>query len=368
MPSMESSFRERTARGGIAAAEARRERESWNIASRDGGHADPEQHAAGSCPPHTDRSAPAMHARARPWAPRRGAPFPPRVGAACTRAPRPPPARRAADPTSPPVSVRPSRTSPRLSAESDTGPTSRAGPPRPPPQLREAPLSFTRDAARRSASWPWFALLRRSPGRHARRKRPDTVGEVGSGGGERGEAGGAGGGPRGRPEPGREALEVDRGRGGDVLQVRPGQPAVAAAAQAEGTHTPGQGALDPGPPAVAAPALLGRESFPGGRERFVLGPRVQPQAPGLAPGARAQGPRRAGAAVGRAEHHRDVGRAGVVDLRAPGRRQLPLRGAHPLPVPVDLEAVDRVAALGLGLPARVRARRTDQVDAEVLAA
>src|SRR4051794_32732714 len=130
----------------------------------------------------------------------------------------------------------------------------------------------------------------------------DTVGEVGSGDGERGEAGGAGGGARGRPEPGREALEVDRGRGGDVLQVRPGQPAVAAAAQAEGTHTPGQGALDPGPPAVAAPALLGRESFPGGRERLVLGPRVQPQAPG----ARAQGPRRAGAAVGPGEADQDV--------------------------------------------------------------
>ena len=40
----------------------------------------------------------------------------------------------------------------------------------------------------------------------------------------------------------------------------------------------------------------------------------------------------------------------------------------PLRVPVDLEAVDRVAALDLGLPGRVPARRTDQVDAVVLAA
>src|SRR4051794_33480661 len=160
----------------------------------------------------------------------------------------------------------------------------------------------------------------------------DTVGEVGSGDGEGGEAGGTGGGARGRPEPGREALEVDRGRGGDVLHVRPGQPAVAAAAQAEGTHTPGQGALDPGPPAVAAPALLGREPLPCRRLGLVLRPRVQPQAAGLAPGARAQGPRRAGAAVGLGEADQDVALA-PVDVRLPGRGQLPLRAARPPPVP-----------------------------------
>src|SRR4051812_3814315 len=67
-------------------------------------------------------------------------------------------------------------------------------------------------------------------------KPPDTVGEVGSSRREGGEAGGAGGGARDRPEPGGETLEVDRGRGGDVLQVGPGQAAVAAAAQPEGAH------------------------------------------------------------------------------------------------------------------------------------
>src|SRR3954452_19498769 len=86
------------------------------------------------------------------------------------------------------------------------------------------------------------------------------------------------------------------------------------------------------------------------------------QVPGPVPGPGAQGPRRAGAAVGLAEHHRDVRRAGVVDLPAPGRGQLPLRATRPLALPVDLEAVDRVGALGLGLPARVRARRTERVD------
>src|SRR3954454_2405366 len=104
---------------------------------------------------------------------------------------------------------------------------------------------------------------------------------------------------------------------------------------------------------VGAPALLRREPAPGGPERLVLGPRLQLQVAGAVLGARAQGPRRAGAAVGRTEHHRDVGRAGVLDLRAPGRRQLPLRAADPLPAPVDPEAVDRVAALDLALPARV---------------
>jgi hypothetical protein len=49
------------------------------------------------------------------------------------------------------------------------------------------------------------------------RKPLDTVGEVGSGG-QGGEAGGAGGGTRGRAEPSGETLDVDRGRGGDVLQ------------------------------------------------------------------------------------------------------------------------------------------------------
>ena len=56
------------------------------------------------------------------------------------------------------------------------------------------------------------------------RKRSDTVGEVGSSCGEGGEARGAGGGTGDRPEPGGEPLEVDRGRGRHVLQVRLGQP------------------------------------------------------------------------------------------------------------------------------------------------
>jgi hypothetical protein len=78
-------------------------------------------------------------------------------------------------------------------------------------------------------------------------KPPDTVGEVGSGG-EGGEARDPGGGARDRPEPGGEPLEVERGRGCNVLQVGPGQSAVAAAAQPEGAHPLRDRALDPGPP------------------------------------------------------------------------------------------------------------------------
>src|SRR4051794_27082807 len=107
-------------------------------------------------------------------------------------------------------------------------------------------------------------------------KRPDTAGEVGSGG-QSGEARGAGGGARGRAEPGGETLDVDRGRGGDVLEVRAGQPAVAAAAQAERAHALREGALDPGPPRVATASLLRREPAPGGLQRLVLGPRLQLQ-------------------------------------------------------------------------------------------
>src|SRR5690242_9502680 len=93
--------------------------------------------------------------------------------------------------------------------------------------------------------------------------RRTTVGELILGGGsERREARGAGGGARDRPEPGGEAFEVDRGRGRDVLEVGPGQPAVAAPAQAEGAHALRDRALDPGPPGVGAPALLGREPPP----------------------------------------------------------------------------------------------------------
>src|SRR3954464_8581001 len=83
------------------------------------------------------------------------------------------------------------------------------------------------------------------------RKRTDTVGEVGSGG-EGGEARGAGGGTRDRPEPGDQALEMDCSGGGDVLQVGFGQPPVARPAQPEGAHALREGALDPGPPGVAA--------------------------------------------------------------------------------------------------------------------
>ena len=79
----------------------------------------------------------------------------------------------------------------------------------------------------------------------------------------------------------REALEVDRGRGRHVLQVGLGQPAVAAAAQPEGAHPLRDRALDPGPPRVAAPALLRREPPPRGLERLVLRPRLQLQVPGL---------------------------------------------------------------------------------------
>jgi hypothetical protein len=61
---------------------------------------------------------------------------------------------------------------------------------------------------------------------HLSHKPPDTVGEVGSSG-KGGKARGAGGGAWDRLEPGGEALEVERGRGRHVLQVRPGQPSVA---------------------------------------------------------------------------------------------------------------------------------------------
>src|SRR4051794_4667303 len=76
--------------------------------------------------------------------------------------------------------------------------------------------------------YPWPGNPGQGRGaRRVSRKRPDTVGEVGSGG-EGGEAGSAGSGARDRPEPGGEPFEVDRGRGRHVLQVRLGQPPIAA--------------------------------------------------------------------------------------------------------------------------------------------
>ena len=162
---------------------------------------------------------------------------------------------------------------------------------------------------------------------------PDTVGEVGSSGGERGEAGGAGGGARDRPEPGGEALEVDRGRGGHVLQVGPGQPAVAAPAQAEGAHPLRDGALDPGPPRVGAPPLLGREPPPGRLERLVLRPRLQPEVPGLS-------------------------RSGCTGT-APGRRRSPPRGTRPRRRP-RRPSVDPAAPAEDGLPCGQRARSCSQ--------
>ena len=136
-------------------------------------------------------------------------------------------------------------------------------------------------------------------------KRPDTVGEVGSSG-EGGEARGTGGGPRHGPEPGGEAVEIDRGRGRHVLQAGPGQPAIAAAAEPEGAHPLREGALDPGPPGVAAPPFLGAEPCAARLERLVLGSRLQPQVPSLMLGPRAEVPRQAGG-TSAAEHHRDVG-------------------------------------------------------------
>src|SRR3954451_14828081 len=84
----------------------------------------------------------------------------------------------------------------------------------------------------------------------------DTAGEIGSSG-ERGEARGAGGGPRDRPEPVAQATEIDRSRGRHVLQVGPGQSAVARPAQPEGADALRDGALDAGPPGVARAGPLG---------------------------------------------------------------------------------------------------------------
>src|SRR5215212_11903727 len=104
-----------------------------------------------------------------------------------------------------------------------------------------------------------------------------------------------------------------------MLQVGSGQPTVTAAAQPEGPYRLREGALDPGPPGVAAPALLRREPLARRPERLVLGPRRQLQVPDLVLGPGAQRPSRAGGAIRLAEPDRDVGRAGLVDLGAPGR-------------------------------------------------
>src|SRR3954451_12556529 len=148
-----------------------------------------------------------------------------------------------------------------------------------------------------------------------------------------------------------------------MLQVRLGQPTVTAAAQPEGPYRLREGALDPGPPGVAAAPLLRCQPLARRPERLVLGPRRQLQVPGLVRGPGAQGPSRASGTISLAEHDRDVGCAGMVDLAAPGRGQLALGAAHPLALPVDLEAVEGMAALDLALPGRVRPRRAEQVDA-----
>src|SRR3954469_17073048 len=198
-------------------------------------------------------------------------------------------------------------------------------------------------------------------------REPDTAGEIGSGG-ERGEARGAGGGTRDGPEPVAQAAEVDRGRGRHVLQVGPGQPAVASPAQPEGADALREGALDAGPPGVAAAARLGRELPARRLERLVLGPWRQLQVPRLVRLARARRPRRAAVAVGLPEQDADVPAAGPVGALAPARGQLAPRAAGPPAFPVDLEPLEGEGALDPGLPRRVRASRADQVDAVVLAA
>src|SRR3954454_9868113 len=181
------------------------------------------------------------------------------------------------------------------------------------------------------------------------RKRPDTAGEIGSSG-ERGGARGAGGGPRDRTEPVAQAAEIDRGRGRHVLQVGPGQSAVARPAQPEGADALRDGALDAGPPGVEEAALLGRELPSRRLERLVLGPWRQPQVPRLVRLARAQRPCRAAVAVGLPEQDADVPAAGPVGTLAPARGQLAPRAAGPPAFPVDLEPLEGVPALDPGLP------------------
>src|SRR3954453_6257566 len=212
--------------------------------------------------------------------------------------------------------------------------------------LDNGPIHTSRTSREALALRPWLTvewLPRYAPDLNGVitqgvQNRPDTVGEVGSSRREGGEARGAGGGARDRPEPGGEALEVDRGRGRHVLQAGPGQPPVAAGAQPEGAHALRDRALDPGPPRVGAPTLLGREAPSGGPERLVFRPRLQPELSGL-PGPGAQEPCRAGGAIRLAEPDGDVGRAVPVDPPAPAARRLALRAARPLLVPVDVEPV-----------------------------
>src|SRR5918993_5628805 len=103
-------------------------------------------------------------------------------------------------------------------------------------------------------------------------------------------------------------------------------------------------------------------------ERLVLGPRLQLQVPGPVLGPREEGLCRAGAAVRLAEQDADARGAGPLDQRAPGRGQLAFWAAYSLVLPVNLEPLETVAALELGLPARVGPGRADQGDAELLAA
>jgi hypothetical protein len=72
-------------------------------------------------------------------------------------------------------------------------------------------------------------------------------------------------------------LDIDRGGGGDMLQVGLGQPAVPRRPQPEGAHPLGERALDPGPVGVVVGEGLGLLALTGGLDRLVFSLRVQRQ-------------------------------------------------------------------------------------------
>lgn len=159
-------------------------------------------------------------------------------------------------------------------------------------------------------------------------------------------------------EPIHGTVHIDSRCRSDVLQVGFGLSPITRRPEAKGSHALGKGPLNTGSPGVLLFAFFTGMMLPGFLESFVLGLGEQFQVTTSSCGPGTEATRRTRATVRREEvdgHRRSAtGR----DLFAPSGREFALRTTDLLTFPIDTKLVQIIASLKLGLPTRIRARRT----------
>ena len=161
-------------------------------------------------------------------------------------------------------------------------------------------------------------------------------------------------------KPGDNAINIDGGGGGNVLQVGFGQTSIAAEAQTKGAYALGERTFNACAPIVKEPALFGVEALACGLERHVLCSRSKANAPTQGFGAELTSGTAMTILPSKARINYSAARA--VRPRIPVGRHFALGTANLLLFPVNFKLFNHVSAGDFGLPRGVGASRANQGD------